>query len=66
MYTTLTVLTGRTHIPFAGDTRSVLNAMRRALGLPLLDRRTGPALTPRQTQVAGLVAQGCSKHSTVR
>jgi DNA-binding NarL/FixJ family response regulator len=57
---TLTVLAGRTHIPFAGDTRSVLNAMRRGLGLPLLDGRTGPALTPRQTQVAGLVAQGWS------
>ena len=31
---TLTVLAGRTHIPFAGDTHSVLNAMRRGLGLP--------------------------------
>ena len=57
---TLTVLEGRTHIPFAGDTHSVLNAMRRGLGLPPLDRRTRPALTPRQTQVAGLVAQGWS------
>ena len=37
---TLTVLAGRTHIPFAGDTHSVLNAMRRGLGLPSLDRGT--------------------------
>jgi pimeloyl-ACP methyl ester carboxylesterase/DNA-binding CsgD family transcriptional regulator len=57
---TLTVLSGRTHIPFAGDTHSVLNAMRRGLGLPSLDRRTQPILTPRQVQVAGLVAKGWS------
>ena len=57
---TLTVLAGRTHIPFAGDTHSVLNAMRRGLGLPALDRGTAPTLTPRQTQVAALVAQGWS------
>ena|SRR6478609_136556 len=57
---TLTVLAGRTHIPFAGDTQSVLNAMRLGLGLPPLDRWTQPTLTPRQTQVAGLVAQGLS------
>ena len=57
---TLTVLAGRTHIPFAGDTHSVLNAMRRGLSLPSLDRRTQPTLTPRQTQVAALVAKGWS------
>jgi DNA-binding CsgD family transcriptional regulator len=57
---TLTVLAGRTHIPFAGDTHSVLNAMRRGLELPSLDRGTQPTLTPRQTQVAELVAQGWS------
>jgi DNA-binding CsgD family transcriptional regulator len=57
---TLTVLPGRTHLPFAGDTDSVLNAMRRGLGLPPLDRTMPPTLTPRQLQVAGLVAQGWS------
>jgi pimeloyl-ACP methyl ester carboxylesterase len=57
---TLAVLTGRTHIPFAGDTHSVLNAMRRGLGLPALDRGTAPTLTPHQTRVAALVAQGWS------
>ena len=57
---TLTVLEGRSHIPFAGDTLSVLNAIRRGLGLPALDRPTRITLTPRQTQVAALVAQGWS------
>jgi pimeloyl-ACP methyl ester carboxylesterase/DNA-binding CsgD family transcriptional regulator len=57
---TMTVLEGRTHIPFAGDTHAVLTAMRHGLGLPPLDRRTPPALTRRQNQVAALVAQGWS------
>jgi pimeloyl-ACP methyl ester carboxylesterase/DNA-binding CsgD family transcriptional regulator len=56
----LTVLEGRTHVPFVGDADSVLDAMRRGLGLPPLDRRTQPTLTPRQLQVAELVAQGWS------
>ena len=56
----LTVLAGRTHIPFVGDARAVLNAMRHGLGLPRLDRRTPPTLTPRQLQVAALVALGSS------
>ena len=57
---TLTVLDGRTHVPFVGDAHSVLNAMRRGLGLPPLDRGTPPTVTPRQLQVAALVAQGWS------
>ena len=56
----LTVLAGRTHVPFVGDADSVLNAMRRGLGLPPLERRTQPTVTPRQLQVAALVAQGWS------
>jgi pimeloyl-ACP methyl ester carboxylesterase len=56
----LTVLAGRTHIPFAGDTRPVVNAMRRGLGLGPLHRSPPPPLTPRQTEVAALVAQGWS------
>ena len=48
------------HIPFAGDAHSVLNAMRRGLGLPPLEQRTPPTVTPRQRQVAALVAQGRS------
>ena len=57
---TLTVLPGRTHIPFAGDSHSVLNAMRRGLGLPALLPGAPPRLTSRQTQVAALVARGWS------
>ncbi|GAB3075000.1 alpha/beta fold hydrolase [Pedococcus soli] len=58
---TLTVLPGRTHLPFAGDTHALLGAIRDGLGLPALDRETGPpALTPRQTEVAELVARGWS------
>jgi pimeloyl-ACP methyl ester carboxylesterase/DNA-binding CsgD family transcriptional regulator len=57
---TLTVLAGRTHVPFVGDAQSVLNAMRRGLGLPPLDRGTRPTVTPRQLQVAALVARGWS------
>jgi pimeloyl-ACP methyl ester carboxylesterase/DNA-binding CsgD family transcriptional regulator len=56
----LTVLAGRTHVPFVGDAQSVLNAMRRGLGLPPLDRGTRPTVTPRQLQVAALVARGWS------
>lgn len=56
----LTVLEGRTHVPFVGDSQSVLNAMRRGLGLPPLERRSRPTVTPRQLQVAALVAQGWS------
>jgi pimeloyl-ACP methyl ester carboxylesterase/DNA-binding CsgD family transcriptional regulator len=56
----LTVLPGRTHVPFAGDTHALLNAMRHGLGLAQLDRCTPPGLTPRQRQVAALVARGWS------
>ncbi len=58
----LTVLAGRTHVPFVGDAHSVLNAMRRGLTLPPLARGTRPTVTPRQLQVAALVAQGFSNH----
>ena len=56
----LAVLAGRTHIPFVGDSGAVLDAMRRGLGLPPLDRTPRPTVTPRQLQVAALVAQGWS------
>jgi len=57
---TLTVLPGRTHIPFAGDAHGVLNAMRRGLGLSPRAPGAGPTLTARQMQVAQLVARGWS------
>ena len=57
---TLTVLDGRTHVPFVGDAHSVLNAMRAGLGLPALPRLRPATVTPRQLEVAALVAQGRS------
>ena len=57
---TLTVLAGRTHIPFAGDAHSVVDAIRAGLGMPPLERRARATVTPRQPEVAALVAQGLS------
>lgn len=57
---TLTVLPGRTHVPFVGDAHAVLNAMRVGLGLPPIERPTPAAVTPRQLEVAALVARGWS------
>ncbi|WP_205860480.1 alpha/beta fold hydrolase [Phycicoccus sp. HDW14] len=57
---TLRVLPGRAHVPFAGDTHALLTAIREGLGLPALDPVEPPALTPRQLEVAALVARGLS------
>ena len=57
---TLTVLAGRTHIPFVGDAQPVLNAMRRGMGLLPLDTGISPSVTPRQLQVSALIALGLS------
>jgi DNA-binding NarL/FixJ family response regulator len=54
------VLPGRTHVPFVGDAHAVLNAMRVGLGLPPIERPTPAAVTPRQLEVAALVARGWS------
>lgn len=56
----LTVLPGRAHIPFVGDVDALVDAIRAGLGLSLAPRRHGPTLTPRQLEVAALVAQGLS------
>src|SRR5581483_380170 len=51
-------LPGRSHLPYLGDADSVVAAIRHGLGL-----RTAPGrslLTPRQREVAALVAQGLS------
>jgi len=54
----LEVLPGRSHLPYIGDGESVVSAVRQFLGLPPLAVTPGARLTPRQHQVAGLVAEG--------
>jgi DNA-binding CsgD family transcriptional regulator len=49
---------GRSHLPYIGDADAVASAIRRFLGLPALRRGASPALTPRQREVAALVAGG--------
>jgi DNA-binding CsgD family transcriptional regulator len=56
----LDLLSGRAHIPFVGDVDALARAVRRFLGLPVLRRRAVPTLTPRQREVAALIAQGRS------
>ena len=55
----LVVVPGRSHLPYAGDAAAVVTPIRRFLGLRSLPR--GPrTLTPRQTEVAALVSEGCT------
>jgi pimeloyl-ACP methyl ester carboxylesterase/DNA-binding CsgD family transcriptional regulator len=54
------LLSGRAHIPFVGDVDALARAVRRFLGLPVLRRRAVPTLTPRQREVAALIAEGRS------
>ena len=54
----LVELEGRSHLPAIGEVESVVAEVRRFLGLPRLRRAVPTGLTPRQTQVAALVAEG--------
>jgi DNA-binding CsgD family transcriptional regulator len=51
-------LEGRSHLPAIGDAQSVVDEVRRFLGLPKLRRDVPTGLTARQTEVAALVADG--------
>ena len=53
-------LPGSTHLCYHGDWRGVLEAMLGFLGEPA---STGPRLTARELEVAGLVAEGLTNHS---
>jgi pimeloyl-ACP methyl ester carboxylesterase/DNA-binding CsgD family transcriptional regulator len=54
----LEVVPGRSHLPYAGDTARLVAAIRAFLGLPALRGSSTPSLTPRQREVAALVAAG--------
>ncbi len=51
-------LTGRSHLPAMGDSRAVVDHIRRFLGLRRLRESAPIGLTARQAEVAALVAQG--------
>jgi len=54
----LVELEGRSHLPAMGDAEAVVEQVRHFLGLPRLRRAVPTSLTPRQTEVAALVADG--------
>ena len=56
----LVELEGRSHLPAMGDADAVVAEVRRFLGLPRLRSAVPTGLTPRQTEVAALVAEGLS------
>jgi pimeloyl-ACP methyl ester carboxylesterase len=51
-------LDGRSHLPALGDADTLVNQVRRFLDLPPLRRAVTTGLTPRQSEVAALVADG--------
>ncbi|VXC28873.1 alpha/beta fold hydrolase [Aeromicrobium sp. 9AM] len=54
----LVELDGRSHLPAIGDSGAVVAEVRRFLGLPPPRRSVPTGLTPRQSEVAALVAEG--------
>jgi DNA-binding CsgD family transcriptional regulator len=54
----LEVLPGRSHLPYVGDAAGLVASIRAFLGLPVEPPAEPPVLTPRQEQVAALVAEG--------
>ena len=56
----LVELEGRSHLPAMGDSEAVVAEVRRFLRLPRLRRSVPTNLTPRQAEVAALVADGLS------
>ncbi len=54
----LEVLPGSSHLPYAGDSSTLVRLIRTFLGLSADSTPTPPALTSRQEQVAALVAEG--------
>lgn len=54
----LEALPGRSHMPYVGDAALLVNTIRTFLGLPVDVSTKQPTLTPRQQEVAALVAEG--------
>jgi DNA-binding CsgD family transcriptional regulator len=52
------LLPGQAHLPYVGDGEAITRLTRKFLGLPALRPRVGLGLTPRQYEVAALVADG--------
>jgi len=51
-------LSGHAHLPYVGDSAAIARSARRFLGLPAPRGPVLPGLTPRQREVAALVADG--------
>ncbi|MFC8502507.1 alpha/beta fold hydrolase [Pedococcus sp. NPDC057267] len=62
----LVELEGRSHLPAMGDPEPVVAAVRRFLGLPTARRAVATGLTPRQSEVAALVAQGLTNREVAQ
>lgn len=58
----LTILPGGSHLPFAGDAEELVATIRRFLGLRPV-RGGSRGLTPRQQEVAALVAEGLTNRA---
>jgi pimeloyl-ACP methyl ester carboxylesterase/DNA-binding CsgD family transcriptional regulator len=62
----LEVLPGRSHLPYDGDTASLVRTIRTFLGLPVAPTPDPPTLTPRQQEIAALVAEGLTNRDIGR
>ena len=63
----LQVLPGRSHMPYVGDAELLVNTIRTFLGLAVDVSTTTPTtLTPRQQEVAALVAEGLTNREIGR
>jgi DNA-binding CsgD family transcriptional regulator len=59
-------LPGHSHLPFVGDVEALSRTIRGFLGLPPTRRPATPTLTPRQREVAALVAEGLTNREIGR
>lgn len=62
----LEVLPGRSHLPYVGDADTLVRTVRGFLGLPTGPPPAEPSLTPRQQEVAALVAEGLTNREIGR